>query len=621
MRKLKYCEVAVVHQETKTGRLLAARVLSLVFALACVASASGQTTVGDRLNMTMNGSLGASYDGGFGNYTGSSHGLGFGINGILDGYYFDPKFLSFQVRPYYDRMQSNAESQTITRGTGVESSMSLFGGSHFPGSISYGKDFSSNSEFRIAGVPSVLGNSSGSTFDVAWSALFEGLPSLTANYMIANSTSTLLGTTSQSKSSSKSFGLNSDYKISGFNLHGSANHYNTEFLSPSFLTAATFSNISSSTNYGVTATHRLPFSGNLGLIWSRTASENGSSNSTSNAFTASAVFSPLRRWVISETLNYTTNVLAAITQNLGGATPPSLNSESGWNAMYSNTMSTLTVGRGLTISGHLNQRIQHFQGRDLGDTQYGGSVNFRKMNHFLGFLHFSVGVVDTATQAGNSGLGLVTNLGMTRKFGRWDTSADISYSQNTQTLLVIATTSNYNFGGMIRRKINSSTYWSASFRESRSGLNAHSGNNNASESFATSLSWRRYSFSGNYSHSRGEALLTVNNTLTSTPLGSFISDYFLTFNARSFGINASTRLFRTLSVYGGYTNVSSNTIQRSLGTFNTGARFNARIELRLRRLNIFGGFDRAVQEASAVPGAPRAVNSYYVSLSRWFKVL
>ena len=44
------------------------------------------------------------------------------------------------------------------------------------------------------------------------------------------------------------------------------------------------------------------------------------------------------------------------------------------------------------------------------------------------------------------------------------------------------------------------------------------------------------------------------------------------------------------------------------------------LTLRMRRLHILGGFDRAVQEASAVPGGPRAVNSYYVSLSRWFNV-
>lgn len=392
-------------------------------------------------------------------------------------------------------------------------------------------------------------------------------------------------------------------------------------MSPSFLTGATISNASSSTNYGVTATRRLPFSGSLGLGWSRTTSENGNNDSTSSSYTASASFSPWRRLVVAETWNYTTNVIGALIQSLGGGAISSFsNSELQSNAMYMNTMATFTVGHGLTVSGHLDHRIQHLQGIDIADTQYGGNVSFRKANRFLGFLNFSVGVVDTATQEGNGGAGLVANLGMTRKFGRWEVAADASYSQDTETLLAIVTTSNYSFGGMLRRKINSSTSWSTSFRESHSGLTAQQGDNNISDSFATSLTWRRYSFSCNYSGSKGAALLAADGTLTATPLGSVISNSFLTFNARSFGINANTRLFRSITMSGGYAKVSSSTTQNALGTFNNGNRYDARLEWRLRRLNVFGGFDRAVQEASAVPGGPQRVNSYYVSLSRWFNV-
>jgi hypothetical protein len=209
---------------------------------------------------------------------------------------------------------------------------------------------------------------------------------------------------------------------------------------------------------------------------------------------------------------------------------------------------------------------------------------------------------------------------MTRKFGRWDVAADASYSQNTQTLFNIATTSNYSFGGSLRRKINSDTFWSTSFRESRSGLTFQTGNNNHSESFATNLSWKKYSFSGNYSQSNGATLVGANGTLISTPLSSIISEYFLTFDARSYGVNSTVRLFRVLTVSGGYTNVSSDTIQKTLSSFNNGDRYNARFELLMRRLKILGGFDRAVQQTSAIPGGPRTVNSYYIGISRWFEL-
>jgi hypothetical protein len=611
----------VIYRGKKAWKCFAISAIELVFVLACVASAKGQVTVGDNLKLLMNGNLGTVYAGNFGDYVGSSHSLGFAINGTLEGYYYHPQFLYFQVRPYFDRAQFNSESQTVTRGTGVESSVNVFGGSHFPGSITYGRNFNSNSEFGIAGVPSILGNTSGSNFGVAWSALFNGFPSLSASYSIADSTSTLLGTTNQGKSSSKSFNLNSNYSLGGFNLQGRLSHYNTSLLSPSFLTAETIRNNSSNTNYGIVAMRRLPLSGSLGLGYSRTTSESGNEGLTSSSYTASSGFSPWRRLSLSGLFNYTTNAVVALAQSLE-ETPilPLVNLDSDSDAIYMNSTGNFTIGRGFAVTGYVNHRIWHFQGHDSAHTQYGGTVNFQKVNDLFGFLRFSIGIVNTATQRGNNALGLVTNLSAMRKFGGWETTADFNYSQDTQTLFDIITTSNYSYGGMLRRKINSTTNWSTSFRESRSGLAAQEGNKNISDSFTTNLSWERYSFTGSYSRSNGEALLLANGTLTANPLGSVISDYFLTFNARSYAFTANTQLFRILTVSGGYTNVSSRAIRKTLGTFNNGNRFNTRLALRMRRLYIVAGFDRAVQESSIVPGGPRAVNSFYVSLSRWFNV-
>ena len=570
----------------------------------------------------MSGSLGMVYAANSGNYMGSSHSLGIGVNGTMEGYYFNPQFLSFQVRPYYDRAQFNSESQEITRGTGVDGSMSLFGGSHFPGTISYGKSFNGNSEFRIAGVPSVFVDSSGSNFSVAWGALFKGYPSLQSSYSIADSSSTLLGTTDRAKSASRSFDLSSNYSLGGFNLQGRLGHYNTELSSPDFLAAEATTNTSSTTNYAVNASRRLPLSGSLGLGWSRTTAGSAGDDSASNSYMASAGISPWQRLSISGYCNYTTNVIVALERSLFGnaAISPLVNADSNSNSIYMNTTGTLLVGRGLSLTGYVNHRIQHFLGAASENTQYGGTVNFQKANNLFGFLQFSIGVVNTATQEGNSAVGLVTTLGMTHKFGKWETSADFDYSQNTQTLFEIVTTSNYSYGGTLRRKINSSTNWGASFRESRSGLASQKGNQNVADSFITNLSWARYSFSGSYSKSNGEALLGPNGTLTPTPFGSILSNYYLTFNARAYAATASTQLFRVLTLSGGYTNLSSNSTQNALDTFNKGDRFNARLALRMRRLYIIAGFDRAIQESSAVAGGPRRVNSYYVSLSRWFNV-
>lgn len=612
----------MVRQHTKAAGLLAAIVAGLAVALACATPVHAQVTVGNNLKMLMNGSLGAVYAGSFGNYLGSSHNLGLGLNGTLEGSYYNPQFLYFQVRPYYDRAQFNADSQSTTRGTGLDSSISVFGGSHFPGSISYGRNFDSNSEFRIAGVPAVLGDSSGSNFNVTWNALFSGLPTLQASYSVADSTSTLLGTSEQGKSSTKSLNLNSSYSLGGFSLQGRLGHYNTDLFSPSFLTAANISNTSSNTNYGVTASRRLPLSGSLGLGWSRTTSESGIDDVASSSYTASAGISPWQRLSISGFYNYTTNAVAAFEQSLFGNTSlsPLGGAGSNSNAMYMNTTGTFLIGHGLSVTGYMNHRIQHFQEQDSTNTQYGGTVNFQKANDLLGFLRFSVGVVNTATQEGNNAVGLVANVGVAHKFGKWETSADFDYNQDTQTLFEIVTTSNYMYGGMLRRKIRSSANWSASFREARSGLTAQQGNRNISDSFVTNFSWEKYSLSGSYSRSNGEALLGANGTLTPTPLGSLISSYFLTFNARAYGATGSAQLFRILTLSGTYTKVSSDASQNALSTFNNGERYTARLAIRMRRLYFIAGFDRALQRSSAVPGGLRNVNSFYVSVSRWFNV-
>jgi hypothetical protein len=605
----------------KARRLIAVIATLLVLVLACGASANAQVTPINNLKLLMNGNLGAVYNANSGNSTGSSHSLGFGMNGTLEGYYFNPQFLSFQVRPYYDHDQLNSDSQSINLGTGVDSSFSLFGGSHFPGMISYGRNFSSDSEFGIAGVPSVLGNSSGSNFSIGWGALFSGFPTLQATYSISDSTSTLLGTTDKGTSSSKSFNLNSTYSIVGFNLQGTLGHYSADLTSPDFLTPSTVNSSSSNTNYSITATHRLPLSGSLGLGWSRTTSASETDEFSSNSYTASAGISPWPRLSINGLWNYTSNAVLAYEQSLGEVpVMPSGSLGSNSNITYMNATGTFLVGHGLTIIGYLNHQIRHFQGENSENTQYGGTVNFQKANNLFGFMRFSIGVVDTATQDGNGIIGLVTNLSLTRKFGQWEATADFDYSQDTQTLYSIVTTNNYNYGGMIRRRILSSVNWNASFRETRSGLASQKGTNNLADSFTTNLSWRKYSLTGSYSQANGEALLGVNGTLIATPLGSTISDYFLTFNARSLSATASTQLFGVVTLSGSYTKVSSSSIQNEIGTFNNGKRYNARVAVRMRRLYLIGGYDHAIQESSVVPGGPQMVNSYYVSLSRWFKV-
>ena len=439
--------------------------------LFCAMAAPAQMTLGENINMRLTGNLGFGYNGAFGNSDlQSSHGSGFNGNAQLTGFYFHPNFLSFELRPYYDRTQNNTESQFVSSGTGVGGSVSLFSGSRFPGSIAYGKDFSSNSEFRIAGVSSVLGgDSSGQNFAVNWSALVKNWPQFRASYYTNSTTSTVLGSETDSKNSSKNLSLYSDYNIAGFDLRGNFSAINSSYLTPAFLTAEPQSNSGSNIMYGVTAQHKLPLSGNLGLGWSHSDySSDVAGDSSTSSYNAGAGFTPWRNFSIHQEVSYTTNLIAAFRQSLlNGEGTPAVVPDNDSHSLNFTTGATWTIGRGFSVTGRYSHRDQYFQQQEYVDSQYGGSVNYNFSHRLFGLLYLGFGVVDTADKNGNNGTGLIGNVGLSRKFGHWDVSGDFNYAQNVQTIVSVATTSNYSYGGTVRRKITPDLRWNASFRGSQ----------------------------------------------------------------------------------------------------------------------------------------------------------
>jgi hypothetical protein len=595
----------------------------LIALLLCTGTAGAQTAIGDNLKINLNGSLGAGYNGAFGNSDlDSSHSQG--VTGIanLTGYYFNPNFLSFQFRPYYDRNQANSESQSITRGTGFGGSVGLFGGSHFPGSISFGKDFSSSSEFRVTGVPSLAADSSGQSFAINWGALVPHMPTLLASYSIGSSKASYLESM-ESESSSRNLSLNSGYQVWGFQLNGNLSHLSNNSTTPLFLTSETLHSGGAGTSYSVTAQHSLPLKGGIGLGWSHSSFTNDDGSEwTTTSYSAGTSFSPWRRLSLFQNASYVTDLAAAFSQSvLNGSVPVNLQLEHGTSGVSFSSGASYLLGRGLTVGGHFTHRVQWYTGTRYQDTQFGGNLNYNHASRLFGFLYFGFGLVDTASKVGNDGVGLNANVGMNRNFGHWDTAADFTYSQNLQTLVTIATTSSYNYGGSVRRKISTELNWGGAYRASHSGIVMQAGTGNSAHSFSSSLHWRKYNFGGSYSQSNGTAVFTSSGELTANPFAPFVTPDFLLFNARSMSVNASTNLFRRMSLGGGYARFTSSTTRTGVGTFNSGERYNVRTEYRLRKFSLTGGFNRSTQTVSSVVGGPRLVNAYYVSFSRWFNVL
>ena len=111
--------------------------------------------------------------------------------------------------------------------------------------------------------------------------------------------------------------------------------------------------------------------------------------------------------------------------------------------------------------------------------------------------------MDNAQETGNSGLSFTGNVGLQKRFGRWETSADFSYAQNVQTLIAIYTTNSISYGGYLRRKTSDQSYWSATYRGSQSGLLQDKGSNSQSNMYSSTFGWHRYTLTGNYTKSNG----------------------------------------------------------------------------------------------------------------------
>jgi hypothetical protein len=114
-------------------------------------SQAQELSIGENTKLTAGGLFTFGYTGDYGDVVSSQHGLTFGVDGRLAGYYYNPNFISFTATPYYNQSRDNSSYQSLTGATGVGATVDLFKGSHFPGSVSYRYDRNSSGTFGLAG--------------------------------------------------------------------------------------------------------------------------------------------------------------------------------------------------------------------------------------------------------------------------------------------------------------------------------------------------------------------------------------------------------------------------------------------------------------------------------------
>lgn len=606
-------------------RIIGLAVLAVAAQLVSAQNQNPELKIGDNTRITAGGLVSFGYSGDYGDDISSSHGLTWGLDGKLNGYYYNPNFLSFSATPYYNQSRNDSTYQSLTGASGIDGTANFFTGSHFPGSVTYRYDRNSTGTFGLTGQPNFTTVGKGSGFGVNWSALLPNMPTLSVGYSQGDGSGTIYGTSEETTSSSKLFNVHSNYAIAGFNLTAFYTHNTLDSKFPEFLSGQSESIQNSSGNdVGVGAQHALPLRGTFYVNYNRAVSDSsyfsqaGQSTNTSNYTddieNAGASFHPTQKLAFNVSESYTSNLSGYLAQSLttNGASVPGIDLGSGAHSMTSGGGVSYQFTSFLAGSAQATYYDQYYFGKSYTGEYLSGTVSYGK--RLFDMFTFSGSVVDSSNGQGQNALGFMGNVNFFHRFGGWTTSGVFSYAQNVQSILITYTTSSYNYNASVHRRLPGNWRWMAAYSGSHSGLTNEPGTSSQSRGYSTALSSRLITLSANYNKASGISLLGAGGLV---PVGTTpgVSD-FITFGGDGYGGGFSLTPVRRLVVAGSFNRAISNTIGET-ESHNNLEIYNAQLQYHLRRIGLQAGYTRFTQGISAV-GLPANTTSYFAGITRWF---
>jgi hypothetical protein len=575
----------------------------------------------------MAGNVNFGYEGDLGSAAGGSdHGMGMGGSGSLHGNYYNPSFLSFDITPYYDRAMSSAGSSSTTDSSGYNAMFSVFGGSHDPGSVSFGQNWNTVGQFGIPGVGGLTSKSNSRSLAVSWGLLFPFLPPISVSYAQSSGSNSVLGSDAATTSSQRTYGLSTSYRFHGFNVGGSFNRLDsTATAAGSLINGGGETSTGGSNMYSLTLTRSaLPLGGSFSANWSRTDykdnSDGGSSDGTTQNLSASGGFR-LWRLPISASAAYTENVYGSIDQQLlsNGSTVLVASNSPETSTLLVNVGTSYRLPFGIFSSVYLSRQEEYFAGGTYGVTQFGANVNYNFNKRYTG-LSVMIGMNDSAAKQGNLGAGLISSVNYNRRFGPWHIDGNYTYNQNVQTMLALYTASNMGYGASAGRKLTRSLNWNASFGGGHSGFSQQAGSSNHSETYTSNINWHSYTMSGNYSQSSGVSLLTPNGLITtSVPTPIISGSSLVVFNGKGEGVGFGGSPIRRLSVSGSFSVTTSTGLSSSSNSESKTEVTSGYCTYLFRKVFFNAGVTRFSQSVGG-SGLPINTTSYYIGISRSMKV-
>jgi hypothetical protein len=586
------------------------------------------------LSSDMNGTISPGYTADYGNMTPSDHSWAIGGIANLNGSFYSPNFLSYNVGLYLNQSRANSNFQSISNASGINASSTIFGGSRFPGSINYTKAWNSEGNYDVPGIANYVTHGNNDAFGIHWGEELPGIPSLSAGFQMGNSQYSVYGTNDSGKDAFHSLNLNSSYKVAGFNMGGYYTSGGGHALIPEVVSGQQDSETQNDNDgFGFNVSHMLPLHGTVSAGVNRSGWNSEdlgyTSSGTIDLFNSLVSLHPTTKLAFSASANYSDNLSGQLIEAVVGAgsvpaaatggavTEPNSNETS--NSLDLMGVASYAPAPNLQTSAFAERRSQSYLGESYGVDSFGANAAYsRKL--LDGNFNASLNVTEnTSEQTAGDILSFSTTENYSSEIMGWKVGGSFGYAQNAQTLLVTYMNSNYNYSGNLRRRWGRLNV-SAGAGGSRSALTEQAGTANSSQSFSGSVGYSPwFTASGNYSKANGQALATGTG-LVPVPVPSPIvpSSLVSLFGGDSYSFAISSSPARGFTVAASYAKSTSNVTSNGAASANDNEQYNALLQYQVRKLYFNSGYARLEQGFSDSGTIPEVISSFYIGVTRWF---
>ena len=581
---------------------------------------------------SLSGNVGPGYTSDWGNGIGSSHNWNLTGDANLNGSYYNPNFLSYSADILLNQSRANSSYQSISQTTGFGGSATLFGGSHYPGSIYFTDAFDSEGNYAVPGLANFVTHGNNRSVGANWAVNLPDAPSITAGYQQGDSRYSIYGTSENSQNNFKNLNVNSSYMFAGFKLSGGFGHGDSKAFIPGVVTGQLPAQTNgASTYYNFSTAHVLPLQGNVSANFSRNEYDNHfgpyRSNGVVDLISAYGAIHPLPKLYLSGNANLSDNLYGQLMQSIiaGGGVPDSSSSQSSSSASF-NANATYDAMAHLQVEAYSGRTTQSFAGKDYGETAFGGGVHY---THNL-----KNGAINAALLGGtNSGDRSDSTYGTFSTFESYsgnlrgyDFDVNFNYAQNVQTLLVTYLNSYYNYSGRVRHPLGK-LHVNLGASAAHSGLTQHPEDSSSSQSYDAGVGYDGIlNVNGSYSRASGAALETG---LGLVPIGGnpAPSSLVALFGGTGYSVSMGSAPVRGLSLSASYAKSSSNTTSQdstsgtntSFNSLNRNEELSSMVMYRVRKLYFTSGYTRLQQGFSSSGEKPVVLSTFYIGVSRWFK--